>query len=115
MHWVGTEREFKRAIQLNPNYAWAHYEYAGDYLILVGRTQEAIEEMKRARELDPLTVDINQALGWTFYIARQYDKAIERGLRVSAYDLRHEGQEQIVGEGNEQSPNRLGQDHRSHE
>jgi len=40
---------------------------------------------------------------------------VQRGLRVSAYDLRHEGQEQIVGEGNEQSPYSLGQDHGSPE
>lgn len=52
--WVGAEREFRRAIDLNPNYANGHHWY-GEFLSLVGRHEQAIEESQRARDLDPLS------------------------------------------------------------
>ena len=74
--WVGAEREFRRAIELNPNYANGHHWYA-EFLSLVGRHQEAIAESERARELDPLSNIINTWVGSRYFFARQYDKAIE--------------------------------------
>jgi serine/threonine protein kinase/Flp pilus assembly protein TadD len=74
--WLAAEREYKRAIELNPNYATAHQWYALS-LPPRGRLEEAIVEMKRAQELDPLSLSINATLGWTYYFARQYDRAIE--------------------------------------
>ena len=74
--WMGAEQEFKRALELNPNYATAHHWYAL-YLITTGRSDEALEEIKRAHELDPLSLIINRNTGQIFYRARQYDKAIE--------------------------------------
>jgi len=71
-NWSAAEREFKRAIELNPNYSLAHAFYA-HYLVAMGRLDEAIAEAKRSLELDPFaqfTVDFNQ---WAFYLARQYD------------------------------------------
>jgi len=74
--WRGAEREFQRAIELNPNYAIAHQWYCG-YLEAMGRTPEAIAEGKRALELDPLSPIITFEMGLGFFYARDYDKAIE--------------------------------------
>jgi TolB-like protein/DNA-binding winged helix-turn-helix (wHTH) protein/Tfp pilus assembly protein PilF len=74
--WTKTEREFRRGIALNPNYANGHHWYA-EYLTLVGRHKQAIAESERARELDPLSTIINTWLGSRYFFARQYDKAIE--------------------------------------
>jgi TolB-like protein/Tfp pilus assembly protein PilF len=73
--WEGAEREYKLAIQLNPNYTTAHHWYYG-VLIKMGRDEEALTELRRALELDPLSLIINTNLGDYFYESRQYDKAI---------------------------------------
>jgi serine/threonine-protein kinase len=73
--FVGAEKELKRAIELNPNYATAHHWYA-QYLSVMGRHEEAIKEIKRAHELDPLSLIINAVLGDTYIKARRYDEAI---------------------------------------
>ncbi len=75
--WANAEREFRRAIELNPNYANGHHWYA-EFLSLVGRHEEAIAESERARELDPLSNIINTWVGSRYFFARQYDKAIEQ-------------------------------------
>ena len=75
--WAGAEREFRRAIGLNPNYANAHHWYA-EFLSLVGRDKEAIAESERARELDPLSNIINTWVGSRYFFARRYDEAIEQ-------------------------------------
>jgi eukaryotic-like serine/threonine-protein kinase len=75
--WSGAEREFQRAIAINPSYATAHGWY-GVYLWHVGRLGEAVVEEKRALELDPLSLIINRNVGDAFYLARQYDQAIEQ-------------------------------------
>ena len=76
-NWTAAEREFHRAIELNTNYANAHHWYA-DYLSLIGRHSQAIAESERARALDPLSSIINCWLGWRYYFAGEYDKAIEK-------------------------------------
>src|SRR6202011_6163744 len=76
--WPGAEREFKRALELDPNYATARQWYAASYLALLGRDTEAIAEARRAQELDPLSLSINTALGRCYYYAHQYDQAIEQ-------------------------------------
>jgi tetratricopeptide (TPR) repeat protein len=73
--WEAAEREFKRALELNPEYATAHQWY-GEYLISMGRFDEAKAEMRRALELDPVSIAINIAQGFPFYYAREYDEAI---------------------------------------
>ena len=75
--WPGAEREFKRAIELKPNYATAHQWYSF-YLSTMGRVEEAIVEIKRAQELEPLSLFINSDVGVAFYRAGQYDQAIEQ-------------------------------------
>jgi len=80
--WPGVEREFKRAIELNPNYANAHYFYAMTYLTPLGRHEESIQEFKRALELDPMSPIINANLGWAYYFARQYDQTVQQEKRT---------------------------------
>jgi eukaryotic-like serine/threonine-protein kinase len=75
--WAGAEREFKRGIELNPNYPIAHQWYA-IYLTVVGRQNEALAEIRRAQELDPLSLSINAWLGRILGIAGQPDQAIEQ-------------------------------------
>jgi len=83
--WAGAEREFRRAIELNPNYANGHHWY-GEYLSLVGRHAEAVAESQRARELDPLSNIINAWVSSRYFFARQYDKAIEEGRNAVQVD-----------------------------
>jgi tetratricopeptide (TPR) repeat protein len=73
--WVGAEKEFKRAIELNPSYATAHQWYAV-YLSAMGRHNEAFAEIKRSEELDPLSPIISVAAGSLFFVARRYDEAL---------------------------------------
>ncbi len=75
--WPGAEREFRRAVELNPNYATARHWYAL-YLRAMGKFDESLEELRRAQRLDPLSLIINTVLGAHFYYARQYDRAIEQ-------------------------------------
>jgi serine/threonine-protein kinase len=76
-NWVKSEEDFKRAIEISPNYAQAHHWYAL-YLAARGRQDESVAEMKRAQELDPLSLIINTNVGWTLYYAGRYDAAIEQ-------------------------------------
>lgn len=71
-----SEAEFKRAIELDPNYATAHHWYGNTLLTTLGRFDEAIQEGKRAIELDPFSLIINADLGSTLMLARRYDEAI---------------------------------------
>ncbi|MBZ5629820.1 MAG: winged helix-turn-helix domain-containing protein [Acidobacteriia bacterium] len=75
--WQTAEKEYRRAIQLNPNYATAHHWYA-EFLAFQGRFDEALAESERARHLDPLSVIIAADRGAILYFSRQYDKAIEQ-------------------------------------
>ena len=82
--FAGAEREFKRAIELNPNYAEAHHWYS-HYLMQLGRTQESLKEAQLAKELDPLESSINNGLARQYYLSRQYDKTIAQcqiGLEI---------------------------------
>ncbi len=87
--WSGAEREFKRAIQLNPGYGMAHLWYSW-YLVYMGRFDEAIAQANRARELDPLSLLANWNLGNTLFFARQYDRALELCHRVLEMDPNYE-------------------------
>ena len=69
------ERELRRAIELNPSLANAHFFYS-HCLALHGRSDEALAEARRAHELDPLNAQVATALPWALYLARRYDEAI---------------------------------------
>ncbi len=74
--WEGADREYRRAIELNPNYVTAHSWYA-EQLSRMGRHDEAVAEARRARELDPLSLVSSMIVSWILYFARRYDEAIE--------------------------------------
>jgi eukaryotic-like serine/threonine-protein kinase len=75
LDWAGAEREFKRALELKSSYVMAHEWYA-EFLAAQGRHEEAVAEIKRAQQLDPLAVPVTRAVGWVLYYARRYDEAI---------------------------------------
>jgi Tfp pilus assembly protein PilF len=83
--WDGAEKEFKRAIELNPNSATAHHWY-GNFLAKMGRFEEGMRETKQAQELDPLSLIINTSLGWQFYLDHHDDQAVEQLLKVLEID-----------------------------
>lgn len=73
--WSNAEREFKRAIELDPEFAHAHNWYS-HFLMAMGRIDESFAESQIALKLDPLDDSINQYLGWHYIHARQFDRAI---------------------------------------
>jgi TolB-like protein/DNA-binding winged helix-turn-helix (wHTH) protein/Flp pilus assembly protein TadD len=75
--WATAEREYKRALELNPGDARAHHWYAG-YLMYVGRFEEGIAEAKRARDLDPLSLPVNNALAGRLLVAGRVDDALKQ-------------------------------------
>lgn len=83
--WVEAEREFRQSIALNENYAPAHQFYS-DLLKAMGRLDEALAEIERALELDPLSLSINTALGHVLYLSRQYDRAIVQYRKALGLD-----------------------------
>jgi len=83
--WPAAEREFKRALELNPNYATAHVWYS-NYLPVVGRLEEAIASARRAQELEPLSLMNGSLVGRNLYYARRYDEAIEQLRKVLDLD-----------------------------
>jgi len=87
-NWASAEDEFKRSIQLNPNYASAHSHY-GLYLVARERIDEAVAETNRAQELDPLSLSISASRGFLLMNARRYEEAIEQERRVIAIDPNH--------------------------
>jgi TolB-like protein/DNA-binding winged helix-turn-helix (wHTH) protein/Tfp pilus assembly protein PilF len=83
--WTDAEKEFKRAIELNPNYASAHNWYAL-CLVWMGRQDEALDEIRRARELDPLSLTINASVAWILTIGEQYEQAIDQSRKTIEID-----------------------------
>lgn len=83
--WAGAEREFRRAIDLNPGYATAH-QWLAICLELLGRTDEALQAAQRAQQLDPLSLPVNTTVAHLYYYSRQYDRAILECRRVLEID-----------------------------
>jgi TolB-like protein/DNA-binding winged helix-turn-helix (wHTH) protein/Tfp pilus assembly protein PilF len=94
--WAEAEKRFKRAIELNPNYAMAHNWYS-QYLSFMGRTDEAIREAKRAQEIDPLSLFNNSTIGFVLYLARQYDQAIAAAIKTLELDRSFAVAHMIIG------------------
>jgi len=84
--WAETEREFRKAIELNSNYATAHQWFALGLLVNLGRTPEAIEEIHKALELDPLSLIVNTAAGGVYLHAGREDKAVEQAEKILDMD-----------------------------
>jgi TolB-like protein/DNA-binding winged helix-turn-helix (wHTH) protein len=83
--WQTADREYRRAIELNPNHATAHHWYA-EHLGYRGRFDEAFRESERARQLDPLSLIIAADQGALLYYSRQYDRAIQQLRAVLEMD-----------------------------
>lgn len=84
--WAEAEEEFRRALDLNPNNAQAHQWYGNLLLGPLGRNQEAIAELQRALELDPLSLIVNTDLGYAYYLAGDDDSAYHQYQKVLAID-----------------------------
>jgi len=84
-NWSVAEKEFRCALELNPNYAPA-YEWYALYLAVMERIDEAIGEVKKAVELDPLSLVANSVLGLGYYWGRRYDEAIQQLNRTLELD-----------------------------
>jgi TolB-like protein/Tfp pilus assembly protein PilF/DNA-binding XRE family transcriptional regulator len=80
--WATAETQFKRAFELNPNYAVCHHWYS-HFLMAVGRTEESLTASRRCLELDPLDLVINVHMAWHYLFARQYEQAIEQCWKTS--------------------------------
>jgi len=83
--WQEAEMEFKRSMALSPAHPTASHWYA-EFLMTMGRHEEAIARIKSSQELDPLSLIISVAHGWSFYHARRYDDAIEQLRRTVELD-----------------------------
>jgi tetratricopeptide (TPR) repeat protein len=81
--WPGAEREYLRALELNPNDAYAHLFYSNSYLSPVGRHSEAIEEMQKAIIIDPFSAPIQSFLGRTYIWAGENEKALAQFRKVA--------------------------------
>ncbi len=84
--WAGAGREFERAIQLDPNLTTGNPCHYVEYLMAVGRPGEAIAEVERAQEIQPLSIFLSLILGWVYYGSRYYDRAVRQHQKVVAID-----------------------------
>jgi len=84
-NWIDAEREYKRAIELKPNYAPARQWYSS-LLATTGRTDEALAEAKRARELEPFSPIISSHPGWINYLSRNAEATIEEAGKTLKLD-----------------------------
>ena len=81
----GAGKEFQRAIELNPGYATAHHWY-GSHLLLLGRYDDALAELRKAQSLDPLSLIINADLAEALVIAHSSDEAIQQSRKTIEID-----------------------------
>ncbi|HEY4979056.1 MAG TPA: tetratricopeptide repeat protein, partial [Candidatus Acidoferrum sp.] len=84
--WSGAEAEFRRAIELNPNNASAHYFYGFTFLMPENRIDQALEELRIALSLDPLSSIVNMNYGLTLMVARRYPEALAQFAKVLERD-----------------------------
>ena len=82
----GARQEFEKAIQLNPNYANAHLFYSGGYCTPMGQHERAIGEMKKALELDPFSLALNNYMGMAYLFAGEYEKSRQQFERTIDLD-----------------------------
>lgn len=88
-NWPEAERSFKRAIELDPNNSAARFRYGQVYLAPLGRVDEAVAEIKRGLDLEPLDVNMGATLAWTYFVAEQNDQALEQARRTYEIEPGH--------------------------
>lgn len=101
LDWSGAEKEFRRAVELNPGSPDAHVWY-GAYHGALGHFDAGLEEIRRALQVDPLSVEASHVLGMQLYYSRRYDEAIERLGRTLELDPTYFWAEMVLGHTYEQ-------------
>ena len=96
--WSAAEKEFTRSLELNPSGAETHRLYSL-YLASVSGADRAVREIRRAQQLDPLSLNINTSAGWVFNYTRQYDQAIEQCRKALEIDPDYVSAHDCLGEG----------------
>ena len=94
--WVGADREYRRAIELNPSYATAHSWYA-EHLSRMGRHDEAIALVRKVPELDPASVFSTMIVAWILFFARRHEESVERARAALARDPSYATAYRILG------------------
>jgi TolB-like protein/tetratricopeptide (TPR) repeat protein len=94
--WLAAERRYRQALQLNPNYVHGYRGYAA-LLAAIGRPAESMHQLRRAHELDPLSVVVSMEMAWNFFIAREYDRAIEQASRITDLEPEFPSAQYILG------------------
>jgi TolB-like protein/Flp pilus assembly protein TadD len=94
--WPGAEAAFLKALELNPNYADCHHWYAA-HLSAMGRSEEALREIRTAQELDPLSLVINMELAWTLYMARDFRGALEQAWKTLVLEPKFAAAQHTLG------------------
>jgi len=86
--WEGLEKDFRRAIELDPSHAIAYYWF-GEFLMSMGRPEEAITVTEEAHRMDPLSPVIGASLAMILYLSRQYDRALDVAERMREIHPEH--------------------------
>ena len=95
-NWHGAEARYKKALQLDRNYADGHRSYAA-LLLATGRTEEALSEIRTAQQLDPLSLITNMELAWSFYGARDFRAAIDQCWKTLVLEPRFAPAQHTLG------------------
>src|SRR6202008_1609805 len=99
--WAGAAEGFKKAIELDPTYATAFQRYSL-YSIAMGRFDDSLEQIKKARDLEPLSISINASFGWRLYLARDYGRSIAQLRDTLEMDPSYEWARLTLGHAYEQ-------------
>ncbi len=94
--WTGAEKEFRRALELNPSDTESH-RYYSFFLAALGRGNEALAESRKAQDLDPLSISTQVTAGFVLYYARAFDKAIEQCRKALDLDPKSAGAYDCLG------------------
>jgi TolB-like protein/Flp pilus assembly protein TadD len=79
--WPKAEDEYRRCLELDPNNVIARRGYGG-YLSALGRAENALAEVYKAQELDPMSLQVGVEVAWNLYMARKYEKAVQQAMRT---------------------------------
>ncbi len=94
--WDGTQKQFLKALELNPHYAAAHQRYA-DLLSAMGKAEEAMEQMRFAEQLEPLAPVLDMQMAWTCYVARDFKRAEEESWKALTMEPRFAAAQHTLG------------------
>ena len=116
--WATAEREYRRAIELNPNDPRPHEFYSWFLSTNMARADEAIAEAKKAQQLDPVSAETNQFLGGAYFFARRYDEAIDQLRKAAEFDPDYWLAHEFLGQAYEQKgklPEAIAEFQRAHQ